>query len=82
MAYNLKNDLDRGTITPLAIDNAAAATERQIRDHYRGQGCECRIVQGHVSFRSVNVSKRDAHTWRDGRWVKDYIVVGNQIVLV
>ena len=61
-------------MTPEKLFSAPKATEKQIRDHYKAQGCECRISDGHVRYRPANRSKRDTGAWLDGRWVREYIV--------
>jgi hypothetical protein len=58
------------------IFSAPKATEKQIREHYKSLGYECRISDGHVRFRSAS------DTWRDGRWVADYLAIDGKVVLV
>lgn len=53
-----------------------AATERQVRNHYKARGCEVRIAQpeGHVRFRETSRGRRGPHDWREGGYITDYRV--------
>ena len=62
------------------IFSAPEATERQVREHYKAAGYEVRISDGHVRFRSVYRSKTGA--WREGRYVSEYRVIDDKVMLV
>lgn len=48
-----------------------------IRKHYKDQGYEVRISKdGHVTYR------KDGAPWLEGRWVSEYRIVDNSVVLV
>ena len=54
-----------------------AATPAQIRAHYKTQGHDVRITKGgRVTYRTVDGQ------WLEGRWVSEYRVIKDKVVLV
>lgn len=52
-------------------------TPEQVRSHYKIQGYEVRIAKdGHVTYR------KDGGAWLEGRWVSEYRLIDDTVVLV
>lgn len=56
---------------------AKQATKSEIRTHYTDQGYEVKISRdGHVTYR---MNAGDA--WLEGRWVSEYVVEDEKVIL-